>query len=115
MTTDRAMKLIKKYIKKWEYMVTHWGWKFNVNYCECYDDMPTEASEHTDAITFMIWNYLEGSIFFNLKRMARHDEEDIESVVIHELSHFLLAPVQTDADNLELAVTMVARTINGLR
>ena len=82
--------------------------------CDGFDDMPDEADESTDAISFFNWPYLEGSIFFNLKRMAKKGDEEIESIVIHELCHFLLAPFQNNKKNAEISVTMIARTLKVL-
>ena len=114
MTPDEATEKLRKYFHDWEWIVSHWGWKFSMNTCEGFDDMPDEADESTDAISFFNWPYLEGSIFFNLKKIAKKDDEEIEGIVIHELCHFLLAPMQRDKRDTEISVTMIARTLKGL-
>ena len=37
------------------------------------------------------WDYLEGSITFHLPRCEPLDDGEIEKVVVHELSHFLVS------------------------
>jgi len=114
MTPGETTKKLKKYFRNWQWMVSHWGWKFSMNTCESFDDMPQEADENTDAISFFNWPYLEGSIFFNLKRMANKTDDEIEEVVIHELCHFFVAPMQRNKNDVEITVTMMSRTLKGL-
>jgi hypothetical protein len=114
MTPEETTEKLRKYFHEWEWFVSSWGWKFSMNTCEGFDDMPEGADENTDAISFFNWPYLEGSVYFNLKRMAKKDNEEIESIVIHELCHFLVAPMQNSKSNTEITVTMIARTLKGL-
>ena len=113
MTRAEIKKKLRSRFKKWSYLVEHWGWKFDVYYCDSQEDMP-QPGEYADAITFMRWEYLEGSIYFNMKKLESKDDDELEYLVIHELSHFLLSPLQTSKNNLEISATMVARTIKGL-
>lgn len=112
---EKTVRKLRKYVRRWSWFVEAWGYKFDVFYCEGHDDMPSEAREHTDAITFTRWRYMEGEIHFNVKRMARHDDDRIEEIVVHELVHFLVAPVQESRNNVEISTTMIARSLKGAR
>ena len=114
MTHNEAVRRLKKQVKRWLYFVKHWGWKVTLFYCDGYEEMPEEADTTTTAITYCNWNYLEGCVYFNT-RLVKDDEDEIEALVVHELSHFLVSPMQTDKRNVEIAVSMIARTLTGLR
>lgn len=114
MTHKEAVKRLRKYLNYWMYFVKHWGWKVTLYFCDGYEEMPDEADPTTTAITYCTWPYLEGKVYFNT-RLVKDDENWIEELVIHELSHFLVAPMQSDKRNLEISVSMIARTLKGLR
>jgi predicted SprT family Zn-dependent metalloprotease len=49
-----------------------------------------------------------------LRKIENYTDEEIESLVIHELCHFLVAPMQSNKNNSEITVTMIARILKGL-
>lgn len=106
----RAMKRIKKVVEDWKWIVTRYGWQFDVYYCRA-DEYPDEVSEGGTGIVYSQFQYLEGSIYFNLDKMKRFDERRIEDIVVHELVHLLLRPLQESEDNVEYTTQSVARVL----
>lgn len=104
-TTDK----IRAYFKKWEWIVIEWGWKFDVHYCNCAEDMPDDASFNAAGITYSEWSYLSAKIYINVKKMSDLEDDHIEYAVVHELVHLLLAPFRDD--NEEMCATTIARVI----
>jgi len=102
---------IRYYFAKWEWFVIKWGWRFDVNYCESYEDMPSDASYSAAALAFSEWQYLTAQIYINIKKVSTMNDSDIEYMVVHELTHLLLAPMQDSVDNEEMSATTIARII----
>lgn len=116
LTPRQAKAFIKKQLRRWSYLVTSYGWKFDVHWCINGHEMPPDH-EDSYGSTFTQSQYLEGDIYFNLHECATLDENKLEEVVIHEITHMILAPMQRDnnQDNTELCTTMVSRLFKGLR
>jgi len=108
---EKTAGKIRAYFKKWEWIVVKWGWKFDVNYCDCVEDMPEKASYRAAGITFCDWQYLEADIYINVKIASELSDEKIEYIVLHELTHLLLSPMQDTIDNVEMCATTIARVI----
>ena len=89
-----------------------------MNYYDSMEDMPEEfQTESCAAGTVAHFKYLEATIYVNLKMCAHMDEGEIENVVIHELTHLLVSPLQESSEEtpLEYTVTSIARILHGLR
>lgn len=116
MTNIETKKIIKKIISKWSYIVTDYGWRFNVYYCVNGHVMPS-GNEHASAFTKWHSEYLQGDIYFNLFLLSDCDEKFIEECVVHEITHLLLGALSTENSqhNVELTTTMVSRLFIGLR
>lgn len=107
----------KKQFNRWTYMVHHYGWRLTMYYYECREDMPEGAGDDCVAFTVMNFKYLEAIFYINLKKAQDLSEEEIEYVVVHELTHLLVSPLQESSEvtPLEYTVTSIARVIQGLR
>ena len=108
---------IHKQFRRWVYMVKAYGWKLTVLYHSCGEDMPADASAECCACTLMDFKYLEASVHVNLKMCEDLDEHKLEYIVIHELTHLLVSPLQESSEitPLEYTVTSIARILQGLR
>ncbi len=107
----QTRKEIRKYIKKWEFLVTHFGWKFDVIFCKNNNDMP---SGDCVAIVYPVFKYLKAKIYFDLDECAT---VDIEAVVLHEIAHILISPVDKndpDEESIEYLTTTVSRCFIGI-
>ena len=106
----------QKQFERWTYMIEHYGWKLTVYYCDSTEDMPDDHKE-CNACSIHSFQYLEASIYVNLRKCKDLDDEEIEYIVIHELTHLLVAPLQESSETtpLEYTVTTLARIIKGLR
>jgi len=117
MTNAEVLRVFKRQFKRWTYMVKHYGWKLTMYYYDCHEDMPKEAGEDCIGYTVINFKYLEAVIYINLKKGHDMDEKEIEYVVIHELTHLLVSPLQESSEitPLEYTVTSIARIFQGLR
>ncbi len=84
MATKRIKTLITESIKKWKKLLYLEHWELNVTFI---DDPDLDCYASCTPEYFA----LRAEIEFNLNEL---DEKDIESVVIHELLHVLLAPME---------------------
>lgn len=116
MTPRQAKAFIKKQLRRWSYLVTSYGWKFDVHWCANGHEMPG-GNEECYGFASYKHEYLNGDIHFNLFHCATLNESELEEVVIHEITHMLLAPMQHEIteDNTERCTTMVSRLFKGLR
>jgi hypothetical protein len=105
-----------KQFKRWTYMIEAYGWKLTVYYCGSSEDMPDDH-QGCNACSIHKFRYLEASIYVNLRKCKDLDDEEIEYVVIHELTHLLVAPLQESSEEtpLEYTVSSLARIMHGLR
>ena len=108
---------LQEQFDRWAYMIEHYGWKLTVTYCDSVEDMPDDFTYEATAGTHHHFKYLEATIYVNLHRCEGLDDECIEYLVIHELVHLLVSPLQESSDvtPLEYTVTSLARIIKGLR
>lgn len=117
MTAEQAREIMQGYIDDWAYLVTSYGWKFDVVWCPNGHGMPGDTSRWCVGYTSTYHQYLSATIYFNLYLCAQKSKEELEEILVHELTHLLLAPMQADnsADNTERCTTMVSRLLVGLR
>jgi len=117
MTPSEAKRLIRKHIKRWRYLATSYGWKFDVYYADNGHVMPKDMDACYAATNYKS-EYLDADIWFNLSLCSELDEKGIEETVIHELTHLVIAPIDFEEEQrkeLERVVTMVSRLFMGLR
>lgn len=117
MTCKETIAEYKRQFKRWTYMIEHYGWKLTVCYCDSIEDMPPGSTFEANACTIANFKYLEATIYVNLKQSEGIDEHGIEYIVIHELVHLLVSPLQESSETtpLEYTVTSIARIMQGLR
>jgi len=121
MTKKQTLAKLQKLVKAWEWMATHYGWKFDVVYCDTHLGFPEDnisGGDSTAGLCFSKFRYLKGTIYFNLEVCSGLNDEDLEEVVIHEITHFLVSPILEAADipvtPMEYTVTTLARIFKGL-
>jgi len=105
----KPIKRISKFIDKWSWIVTSYGWKFDVCYCDTTQDMPRKSNDNAVAITYPQFPYLMGTIYFSLEKVKEVDDIYLEEIVVHELTHLLVSPMHSDLE--EYAVTTISRLI----
>lgn len=117
MKSSEALKILKREIKWWSYMVKHYGWKVTTMYYDSKEDMPDGAGEKCVGYTVCDFKYLEATIHINLKMASCLSEDELEYVAAHELVHLLVSPLVESSDTTphEYTVTTIARILCGLR
>jgi len=109
---------IRIHIDKWKWIVTWLGWRFDIYYVEKHKDMPDDTSRDkgVNASVYSNWSYLKAQIYFSLEKCMDYDDKELEEIVLHELTHILLDPLDgsTDSEVLEYCVTSVQRVLSGL-
>ncbi len=113
---EKQIDRIRKFTKKWKRIVTEYGWKFDILYCNKFADMPREtSSERTLAIVFAKFDYLDADIYFNLEITAELDDDKLEEDIIHELTHMLVRPIIESNEMEEYTVTTISRILMRMR
>lgn len=108
---------IKEFYANWEWVVTHYGWKFDVHYCDGNTGMPGSVTPGAAMVTFANFSYLKANIYVNLDVCSNDlSDDELEGFVVHELTHLLLAPIDEDVDEtpLEYVTTSISRIFLGL-
>lgn len=112
-----AKKIIKKHIDNWSWLVTKYGWKFDIYYHEYACDMP-EGGQGAAAFTTGHSQYLKAAIHFDLRACAEYAIVDLEEMVVHEITHMLIFPMQYpefQPHDVEYVVTTISRMFVKLR
>lgn len=119
-------KIIRKHFSKWAWIVTHWGWKVQMIFYDCIDDMPHDLQEewgvNVAAKAECRWGYARGYIYINLEKCYHtHNSADpdemlmtLEELVVHELTHLLIAPMEredTQSGVIEYVTTSVSKAL----
>lgn len=74
-------------------------------FLDSYDGAGSTDDFHTTAVCETRWQYMQAKIKWYLPSAVRHDDEQLERTLVHELCHVLLSPEQTLLDvKLEKAV-----------
>lgn len=109
-----AQQRIRDYVDKWSWLVTNYGWKFDVTYCMTAEDMP-DGHRNVQACAIWQFEYLRANLYFNLRSVKDLDNADLEELVVHEITHLLLGAYDPeDATGKEYVTTTVARCFVGL-
>ena len=87
----RQRRRIERFWKKWRRTLGLDEWETALNFNDGeYIQQDGEASGEAVASAHARWQYRHASVSFNLERVARLDEEDLEQMVIHEAMHIIL-------------------------
>ena len=109
---EKQIDRIKKYAFKWKWIVTEYGWKFDMMYCDNFADMPRDVTnERTVAIVTSKFDYLSADIYFNLEIVAELSDDELEEDIIHELTHMLVSPIVESNEMEEYTVTTISRVL----
>jgi Zn-dependent peptidase ImmA (M78 family) len=106
---EAQKKRVDKYLKKWREAGFGW-WKIDVTWSR------GDHEDEAPATCYCQWEYRQAEITFYLPAIAKLTDEEVEGVVVHELSHLLVASVENyDDDNTrqktEYAVSCVATAL----
>ena len=94
----RITKHIDKLAPIWQDRLGLNHWEINHTYIDSYYDDDSQDDYKVSAITESRWQYLQAKIKWYLPSISRHDNEEIEKILVHELCHVLLAPEQALVD-----------------
>ena len=135
--TDRVSAFISKKAPLWQRRMGLDHWDIEHVFLDSFYGDDGEEDFKVTAITESRWQYMQARIKWYLPSAVRHGDAELEKVLVHELSHVLLAPEQalvdtkthhdtsntsllaTEADalwernyeHLELATEMVTRAV----
>ena len=100
---------------QWEWMLIKFGWSFDVLYYNSQDDLGHKEWQGIDYDCAMFckvkFQYLKGTIYVILDQLAQLSDDELERAVVHELTHFLIDPLQEDEGNLEYTTETISRVI----
>lgn len=108
----QLQKRIKKIAEEWIDFAGFRWWQIDLVYI--YDRHETVRDVQADCKT--MWAYRRARIQFFLAALMESDysDEELEDIIVHELSHILVASLvydDTDIDKMECAVENVARAL----
>lgn len=109
--TDTQAAATKRRVKKvfdlWLPIMGLENWKITLKWQREY----WEDDDHTQARTRPMWQYLAAEIHFYLPALHDETDEEIVDVVVHELAHCLVDPMNNskgDREKVEFATESVA-------
>lgn len=118
--TDKDYNQLKTELKalsfKWsERMGLRW-YRIHFEWVREYAYHDSKDRHNVGAETKSMWQYREATITFYLEKLAAFTKEEREEVVIHELSHVLVSPIEDLGDDnasqmTEYTTTMVAKAV----
>lgn len=108
---DNLTEKIRGYFKKWDWIVTRYGWRFDINYYAKTQDMPRGIVYSAMMSCAPNVPYLEGVIAVDLEVCSDDvSDDELEEAVVHEIVHLLLSLMrETDEVRLEQTVVWVSR------
>ena len=115
---------IKVHVERWVARFGLGTWKLHVR-CERDSDefSPPRhdggVRNYTSARTSTNWQYMEATLSFNMPQLFDQNQEEVEEIVIHELTHVLVAELRETSDDWlnheERVVTMLTRAFQKTR
>ncbi len=81
---------ITKLFKKWRPILGLNEWDIKLHFIETID----EEDADLEAWATVSWEYIRADLYFCLLKTGLHNDEDLESLVVHELCHVLLKELQ---------------------
>lgn len=106
---------VEKVLDEWKWIIKHLGWKYTVIYCENSDGMPDWLEKERAGCAHTQPEYMKGVMYFNMNLCRYLDDEDLEAYILHELTHFLVAPLAEDGSRLEYVVTTISRIFSTIQ
>lgn len=96
--------------EEWTELLEMNWWHLSLTRCDAANDEDPGTAADTDAK----WEYRQARIRVYLPAIANHSDDDIESIIVHELVHVLVSPMESlmkekDTKLSEAAVENVAR------
>lgn len=95
---QRVEATITKQAHRWQQRLGLSHWDITHVFLDSFDDDQSSDDYKTTAITEARWQYLQARIKWFLPSAARHDDAELEKILVHELCHVLLAPEQQLVD-----------------
>lgn len=114
----------KKQIKRIQAVLDTWivplglgPWGLTMIYSDDPGDFRDSPNESVAARVWVRWEYMSAEITFNLKVCAGFDDHELESAILHELSHVMLDEVfrEREQHHLERACSQLARVFCWIR
>lgn len=96
--TDRVETHIKKIARMWQDRMFLSHWTIEHVFLDSFSGDDGNEDFKVTAVTESRWQYLQAKIKWYLPSAVRHDNEELERVLVHELCHVLLAPEQSLID-----------------
>jgi hypothetical protein len=96
--TDRVINAVNKNASKWQRRMGLMHWDIEHVFIDSYYDDSSGEDFKVTAITESRWQYMQARIKWYLPSAVRHNNEELEKVLVHELCHVLLAPEQALID-----------------
>ena len=96
--SDRVVAYVDKYAPVWQERLGLGHWSIVHVYLDTYEGESGDDFK-TTAVCESRWQYLQAKIKWYLPSAVRHDDDELERVLVHELCHVLLAPEQCLVDS----------------
>lgn len=111
MSYSTVMESVNEFTETWQPILGLGHFTIETVFLDSYYGDDGEEDFKVTAVTESRWQYLQARIKWYLPSAARHGRDEIERIVVHELTHVLLAPEQTLIDSrLEQAAEDEAMT-----
>ena len=96
--TDRVIATVNKNAPKWQRRMHLNHWVIEHVFIDSYYDDTSGEDFKVTAITESRWQYMQARIKWYLPSAVRHNNDELEKVLVHELCHVLLSPEQALID-----------------
>ena len=109
---EKERRRVRKLWDKWFRPIGLGWWQVDLNWARERD----EDEPATAGMTTTNWQYRTASVTFFLPATLELDDEKLEEVVVHELTHILCGPIQDMSSDerreiTEHTVTTIARSL----
>lgn len=113
-----AKERVMEVFERWRYPLGLNMWRLHMRFNRT--DKPAGALARVAGTADPDWRYLEATVDWYLPVLADMDDEELEYVVLHELTHVLLNEMRESAgegglDHEERVVTQVATVLQSVR
>lgn len=96
--TDRVSAFITKKAALWQTRMGLDHWEIDHVFLDTFYGDDGDEDFKVTAITESRWQYMQAKIKWYMPSAVRHDDDELEKVLVHELCHVLLAPEQALVD-----------------
>jgi hypothetical protein len=94
-------KLFDDYADKWTKKLGLEWWVITCHYCDSHKFIEIENDKNALACCHVNWPYMTATIRVNKDHLADEKENNIETIVVHELMHILLNEMRDDEDTID--------------